>query len=148
MRNILVLVIVVLVLATSSESFAQFNKDNHGVGVSIGPIDKIQYSIPISEQSQISIDLGMILYSEDFDIRNLGLTFKYFLNKNDLSTYIGLSGASLSVNDVLIHINVPVGLQKYVSKDLAIFGGFNPGIIINGDVTLIIGAELGAMLYF
>ena len=148
MKNILVLVVVVLLLVVSSKSFAQFDKEKNGAGICIGLVNKVQYSIPISDKSQISIDLGMILFDGDFDIRNLGVTFKCFLSKSDLSTYVGLSGAFLTINDLNFHIYIPMGLQKYVSKDLAIFGGFNPGIILDGGVTLIIGSELGATLYF
>ena len=148
MKKFLKNTLAVLAILTS-QLYSQNNDHDYGAGVSVGLVNKVQFYVQLSDKSQLSLDLGNMLIGDEFELGNLGLTFKHVFNENELTPYIGFSASLLSINEEDYYIHIPLGLQKKITNDLLIFCGYNPGILITENTDdVIFGAEIGIEYLF
>ncbi|GEM_PF-7130399 len=132
----------------SYDSYSQVSSGTFGAGVSIGFVNKAQLHYNFSPQTQIALNVGGFFIGDNIVFDNMGLTFKYFFSDSDLSSYTGVSGSLIFTGDIIFYGYIPLGIQKFTSKNFAVYGGFNPGFLYSGSVAFVLGVELGASFYF
>lgn len=145
-------IIILVLLFSAAVSYSQSNDNTMGFGASVGFTEKVQLHFWLSDRSQLSLELGDFVYdsSENVRLGNIGSTFKYYFSSSDLTAYTGISGSYIKTNDDYLHFMIPLGLQKYATKSLALFAGLNPGVFfpLGGDPSFLLTVEFGASFYF
>jgi hypothetical protein len=138
-------------LFISNQFFSQTPKGRFGFGGAVGFIDKVQLHSILSKQNQLTAELGSITFIDgDFQIGAIGGTYKYFLSSDDLTNYVGFGVTYMNTIDDYLYYYIPMGLQKYATKDLAFFAGLNPGLYspIEGEMSFVLAVEVGVTFYF
>jgi hypothetical protein len=141
------IIIVALFILPFTQSFSQLSKQKFGVGASVGLVEKFQFHIPLSKNIQFSFEVGDIAYGNYNQWGTIGANLKYFFNDDDFSPYLGISFSGIDIGSPIYYIHIPLGVQKFVTDDLAIFVGFNPGTYIDSGTDFSFGVELGASVY-
>lgn len=138
-----------LFMILSTNLFAQLQSEKWGLGASAGFKEKVSLGYNLSERSQISFEIGNFAFSDDsFQIGNLGIGYKYFFRFKTFSSYFGFNAAIIETTGPFLYLHIPFGIQKFVTKDLTVFAGFNPGVVAENGADFLIAVELGAMFYF
>ncbi len=148
LKKSVLLLSFVFSFALTNQLFPQSQSNDFGVSASVGFNNKIIFHYNFSNRFQTGITLGNFLYGDAPQTENLGIIVKYLFSDKSLSGYAGVAGSFLFTGSTGIYLHIPLGLQKFVTKDFAVFGGFNPGVLLFSGTAFILGVELGAGFYF
>ncbi len=139
---------VVFFFYFTNASFSQIKSERVSFGYSLGYVNNIHLDYSVADHFQFGLLIGDIVIDKDINFHNLGASFKYFLNDNDISPYLGFSASTIIGETLDYYFYFPLGVQKFATNDSAFSLGFNPGIYINDDINYLMTAEIGIAFYF
>jgi hypothetical protein len=147
-KKLLFFLSIIFFLFLTDSSFSQIKSNRFSFGYSDGYVNTIHLNYSIANHFQLALLIGDIVIDNDFNFNNFGTSFKYFLFDNNLSPYIGFSASMIVKDSIDYYFYLPLGVQKFASKDFAFFLGLNPGIYFNNNIIYLMSFEIGGAFYF